>query len=402
MKKYIEDLYKISQKNDRLIVGLMSGTSLDGLDIALCKINGNGRFTKIKLQQFTTVPYDEAFKNELRKLFSKRDIDQQLLVVLNAHIGKLYGTLVNRVLKHWGVKNSEIDLIASHGQTIFHAPTFVHQLDHYDNATLQIGDADHIAVQTGIITLSDFRQKHIASGGEGAPLSVYGDYLIFSDETENRIMLNIGGIANFTWLPNNEFTLSHPCFSTDVGPGNTLMDAFVRKYFDGMAFDANGKLAAIGQINDSLLKQLLSHPFFLKNIPKTIGPELFNLEYLSNAMKNVAGNPSNEDILATLNKFTAAAIIKAICEYTVWDKNCAVYISGGGIHNDTLMRHLAHSSLSKIVFRPSSYLGFNPDAKEAMLFALLANECIAGNGMGIGKNMKGTPDISMGKISFPI
>src|SRR5690606_29098773 len=158
------------------------------------------------------------------------------------------------------------DLIASHGQTIFHAPKHQHRKDGYPNATLQIGDGDHIAMKTGIITLSDFRQKHIAAGGEGAPLAVYGDYLIFSSATENRIMLNIGGIANFTFLPSAHLT---GFFSSDVGPGNTLMDQFIQLKYPGKYYDENAAIASSGKPNSDLLNALLDHPFYKAEFPKT-------------------------------------------------------------------------------------------------------------------------------------
>ena len=163
MNKNIESLYRISNKAERLIVGLMSGTSFDGLDIALCKIKGNGIDTKIELISFETIAYEPDFKEDLKSVFSRRDADLEKICVLNEWIGLKHASMINDCLKKWNYKNSDIDLIASHGQTIYHAPKFLHPGDKFTNATLQIGDGDHIAVKTGIITISDFRQKHIAA-----------------------------------------------------------------------------------------------------------------------------------------------------------------------------------------------------------------------------------------------
>lgn len=398
MKKDIDKLHQIANKEERTIIGLMSGTSLDGLDVALCKIKNSGRKTEIKLENFITVPYSDAFRKEVRKIFSVKEGEIELLVLLHAYIGTMHGKIIKEVLKNWYISANEIDIIASHGQTVYHAPSFLHQRTEYNNATLQIGDGDHIAVETDIITVCDFRMKHIAAGGEGAPLAVYGDYLIFSHETENRIMLNIGGIANFTWLPNEENAAEFPCFSTDVGPGNTIMDAYVQKYIPGMSCDLDGKLAQEGAIHYEVLNELKANTFFSQLIPKTIGPELFNLNYLDNVLKE--RKLSHEDILATLNKFSADSITDAIRQYCPVDRGLTIYSSGGGIHNPVMMKHIKET-LPMIEIKPTSSLGINPDAKEAVLFALLANECLCGSGMQLQANLNGTPDVSMGKICFP-
>ena len=228
--------------------------------------------------------------------------------------------MINDCLKKWNVKKDNIDLIASHGQTVYHAPKSLHQQKKFNNATLQIGDGDHLAVATGIITLSDFRQKHIAAGGEGAPLAVYGDYLVFSKKGENRIMLNMGGIANFTFLSGD--LDASKVFSTDTGPGNTLMDAYMQDHFPGKYFDENGTVAASGKANDDLLAALKDHSFFSQPFPKTTGPELFNTGYLKQAQKKSRTETiSNEDCMATLNRFSADTIVDAI-------KKC--FFRGGG------------------------------------------------------------------------
>jgi len=400
MNQNIDKLYKIAQKEERLIIGLMSGTSMDGLDVALCKFRGSGGNTEVNIIAFETVGFTEDIKDEIRKIFAKSTIDFQQLCMLNPWIGNLHAEIINNCLKKWNVSSEDVDLIASHGQTVFHAPKILHRLEKFPNATLQIGDGDHIAVKTGIITFSDFRQKHCAAGGEGAPLAVYGDYLIFSKRDENRILLNMGGIANFTYLAGN--LDANEVFATDTGPGNTLIDAYVKKHF-GLPYDDNAKIASCGIVNQELLKELKNDKFFEEKsgnvtLPKTTGPELFNLEYLKNAQeKSKTLEHSHEDILATLCRFSAETIAEAILQFK--SNSCKIYGSGGGVHNPLIMSNL-RELLPNFDFQKTDDLGVAGDAKEAVLFATLANEAIAGGQTNFGSR-QGVPSVSMGKISFP-
>ncbi len=398
MNSNIEKLARISALPEKIIIGLMSGTSFDGLDVALCKIKGSGANTQVGLLQFETVAYSPDFKEELKSVFSRRDADLEKVCLLNAWVAIQHAAIVNDCLRKWKMDKNEVHLVASHGQTIYHAPKFLHRREKFPNATLQIGDGDHIAVHTGIITVSDFRQKHIAAGGEGAPLAVYGDYLLFSKKGETRIMLNIGGIANFTYLPASMDAAK--VFSTDVGPGNTMMDAYVQKNFPGKYIDADAAIARKGKINHELLMQLKNHPFFSEEFPKTIGPELFNLSYLQAAMeKSGTVSLAPEDVMATLNRFSADMIAEAI-KRTTGDESISVYTSGGGMHNPLLMENL-QKQLPAAKFETTGALHIPPDAKEAVLFALLANECVCGEKINLGAGRAKVPSVLMGKISFP-
>jgi anhydro-N-acetylmuramic acid kinase len=399
MNSNIEKLYSIASKPERLIIGLMSGTSFDGLDVALCKIKATGGETEVELVKFETSSYQNDFKEELKTIFSRRDADLEKVCLLNEWVAIQHATIINNCLQKWGFSKNDIDLIASHGQTIYHAPKFLHGREKFPNATLQIGDGDHIAVNTGIITISDFRQKHIAAGGEGAPLAVYGDYFLFSKKGENRIMLNIGGIANFTFLPGD--LDGTKIFCTDIGPGNTMMDAFVQKNFNGKYFDEGSAIAKKGKINIDLLKELKKHSFFVGDFPKTIGPELFNLSYLQNAIKKAGiTSLSNEDVMATLNRFSADTTADAIKRCIEKNESYSIYVSGGGMHNSLLMENIK-SQLPGMKFYTTDDLHINPDAKEAVLFALLANECVCGQKINVGKGRNKIPSVTMGKISFP-
>lgn len=396
MNNQISKLAQIAGAPSRIIAGLMSGTSLDGLDIALCKFTGSGLNTKVRILNFTTLPYSQEFKEELKSISFKNNADLQKVTLLNAVIGSYAAQLILATLEAWGYEPETVNLIASHGQTIFHAPFSLHQLASFPNSTLQIGDGDHIAAGTGIITISDFRQKHIAAGGEGAPLAVYGDYLLFSDPTENRILLNIGGISNFTYLPAGR----NPdlVFSTDVGPGNTLMDQYVQLHYPGKYYDKDAAIAKAGKANEALVAALLDHPFFEEPFPRTTGPELFNIAYLNKAQAKCGDIwLSPEDVMASLCEFTAISIVNAI-KKSVTDQSFEVYLSGGGMHNPLLAQKISEGL--GIALQNTSDLGIDPDAKEAVLFALLANECVAGGTTDFG-NRPGIPSITMGKISLP-
>jgi len=395
MNASIGKLHLIASKPERFIIGLMSGTSVDGLDVAFCKFSGHGNSTNMELLQFETVPFDNDYKQEVQSVFSKKLVSLEKLCLLNAWIANQHAAIIVNCLAKWGVDAASVDAIASHGQTIYHAPQSWHGNKKFPNATLQIGDGDHIAVKTGILTLSDFRQKHLAAGGEGAPLAVYGDYLLFSKAGENRIMLNIGGIANFTWLPDS--ITEAGIFSSDCGPGNTMMDGYIQQHFAGKYYDEAAAIAKQGSVNEKLLEKLKSNLFFSQPFPKTTGPELFNQQYLEEALPYTDTlTITHTDIMATLNRFSADTIVDAIKRITGNLLNATVYTSGGGMHNPLLMDNIKEQ-LPGFSFYTTEKLLVNPDAKEAVLFAVLANESIAG-----GKTtIPGNPFISMGKISFP-
>jgi anhydro-N-acetylmuramic acid kinase len=400
VNKNLEALYHLAQKPSRRIIGLMSGTSMDGLDVALCELSGAGESTSVKLLNFHTVDYTDDIKTEIRKVFAKQTIDFQHLALLNEWIGSLHAGMILDCLKIWNITASEVDLIASHGQTVMHAPKILHGQKKFPNATLQIGDGDHIAVKTGIITISDFRQKHIAAGGEGAPLAVYGDYFIFGKRGENRIMLNMGGIANFTYLPAS--MNPEEVFVTDTGTGNTLIDALTRFHFPDHAYDKDAAIARQGNVNQALLSALKSDRFFAQPFPKTTGPELFGLDYVRSAQTvSCTNNISVNDLLATLTRFSAETIADAVLKCvssTRAIKEFHIYTSGGGMHNPLLIGWL--KELLPCPFLETGALGISGDAKEAVLFAVLANEAVSGGQSDFGSR-RGIPSVAMGKISFP-
>jgi anhydro-N-acetylmuramic acid kinase len=387
----IEKIYRIAQQPTRLILGLMSGTSMDGLDMALCQFTGQGTDTKCQVLHFDSVSFDEAFKSSIRAVFAQENIHFPSLSTLNAQIARTHAAIILETLKSWGIKPGEVDLIASHGQTVMHRPDRSGKLPH---STLQIGDGDHLAHVTGIITLSDFRQKHIAAGGEGAPLAMFGDYFLFTKNGEERILLNIGGIGNFTYLPANQDPTK--ILVSDTGPGNTLLDAYIRDHFPGKNFDEDAQIARSGKIDSAFLQNLLDLPFFQESFPKSTGPEYFNLERIG---KMAPANLIPEDFLATLTRFTAESIALAIQHYTGLHQ-AHVYVSGGGARNPLIMEHLKNL-MPGFSILDSAELGIDSAAKEAVLFALLANETLMDPNPSKDRRLGDSPWMTMGKISLP-
>lgn len=442
MNPQLRELVNIASKKKRRIIGLMSGTSMDGLDIALCRLSGSGPDTTFELEAFESISYPGDVYHQLVSFARADCLDPQLLCVWHTWLAHIHADYINRALESWGISATEVDLIASHGQTLYHAPKHKHQLDGMPNATMQIGDGDQIAQKTGIITISDFRQRDTARGNEGAPLAAYGDYLLFSDPGKHRILLNIGGISNFTWLPS--VSAAFPPLSFDTGPGNTLLDAAVRRYFTGMRYDMGGSLAAMGAAHGGLLDELKSHPYFQKEAPKTTGFEVFHLNWVDECMAkaglvleqdtpgavrsdaifsaedkgradgripseqdNLEGDKTADkekhggaavandtiravDLLATLTMLTIDTISDQILKILPPGEPAEVYVSGGGANNNTLMDGLG-SRLDPVPVRRMDDLGVSADAKEALFFAALANELVCGE----------DTRLHLGKISFP-
>lgn len=391
MNLIFEKLYQITQKESRIILGLMSGTSLDGLDLALCQFSGSGKNTRFQLLHFKTKSYSLEEQQILRTILSQSEVNLEKLTLINAWFGRLTAKIILETLQEWGISTETIDAIASHGQTIFHAPKSQHQQEGFPNATLQIGDGDHIAQLTGILTLNDFRQKHIAIGGEGAPLVVYGDALLFFSDTENRVFLNIGGISNFTFLPKGQNTSG--IWASDTGPGNTLIDLAVRHFYPDKKFDVNGEIAQSGTVNQNWIQNWKQHPFFQHGFPKSTGLEVFNADFLEKYTPNWQ-NENPENLIASLSHFTVETIAEAIESET--PSPSKIYISGGGSQNGYLVNSL-QKRLKNYFIALSDELGIHSDAKEAILFALFANETLAGEGL----TFNGLPPVRMGKLSFP-
>jgi len=387
----IEILSKISKKNERRIIGCLSGTSMDGLDIGVCRISGYGFNTRIALDHFSTIAFPVELKDTITEQAFNVMQDMHIVSRLNTALGRWIGESILYQLSEWKCDLGDIDAIASHGQTMFHAPNHT---EPDRSGTFQIGDADQIAQITGKIVVSDFRQKHISHGGEGAPLAPYLDWVMASSEFMHRVLINIGGIANLTFIP------PQPKFNElvfgDTGPGNTLIDRFCALYFN-QPYDASGLIARSGKLHHVLFEKLKSHDYFVKPLPKTTGQEIFSMSWLDACLIEVDVQKSIEpqDVLATLTHLTAWSIAGAV-KPLIQHQNAELYVSGGGAKNDFMLELLEYY-LGKAV-STTAELGMPPDAKESMLFALLANETLCGDGFP-SPNGKGT--ITFGKISLP-
>lgn len=401
MNQSLISLQEIAKKRTRTVIGLMSGTSLDGLDIALCSISGDGSQTKVLLQRYKTLKYSVEQRDYLQKITSVETVSLSDLCYIHTRLAVDFADMVLDTLKEWDISAEEIDCIASHGQTIYHLPARDQKgTEKKLNSTLQIGDGDQLAARTGILTISDFRQKHTANGGEGAPLAALVDRILFSEASESRILLNIGGIANFTLLP-AESNVNTSVTTTDTGPGNTLIDTIVQNYFD-MPFDVDGKIAAKGTVNQDLLQRLLEDPWFKESGSKSTGPEYFNLKWVKNTAERSCINLetiSPEDMVATVTELSARTIAESIDSHADKLPQCAIYVSGGGARNQTLIQRI-QALLPEYDVLNFSDLGFDPDAKEAIIFAVLANEMLTGDGFEI-TTKDGRKKLTLGKISFP-
>lgn len=394
MNKYIDQLCAAAAKESRVILGMMSGTSLDGLDLALCRIHHHGLQTKVELLHHRTLPYTEAQKNMIREVAFKPEAMLDKICLLHAWVADVHAGMVIEALQDWQFPVSSVDLLASHGQTVFHAPDHSGRLSNPAHSTLQMGDGDRLAVKTGIICISDFRQKHIAAGGEGAPLAAYGDFLLFAENDCDVLLINIGGISNLTYIPAGRHF--NRVVSGDTGPGNKIMDTYIQSLPGERSYDKDGQLASGGQIHDGLLAALKADPYFNRPLPKTTGPELFNLSYLRKALNQTEClELPAADIMATLNRFTADTICDAVLNLPVSNKR-KYMITGGGAHNHVLMKQL-----QKQLYGTRMEAPFSTDAKEAILFAILANQCVAGNGTDFGEPAPNLPATGMGKISLP-
>jgi anhydro-N-acetylmuramic acid kinase len=372
-----------------MVVGLMSGTSIDGIDCALVEIKGNGLDTKVNLIEFHNHSISLELKRDILKACSINQSSVDLICRLNFKIGEEFANAVLETCKLAGVSSNDIDLIGSHGQTIYHIPK---------NSTLQIGEPSVIAEKTGIITVADFRVRDVAAGGHGAPLVPYTEYLLYRNSYKTIALQNIGGIGNVTIIPKK--CDINEVYAFDTGPGNMMIDSIVEEITGGkMRFDNEGMLASKGNIHHELLNELMNHPFIRKKPPKTTGREEFGIEYSKKILdKYLKLNVSEMDILTTLTYFTAISISENYKNF-ILPKHIIdeMIISGGGSYNKTLIQ-MIKEELKGIKVMTQEDIGLSSDAKEAVAFAILANEAIYGNTNNLPSVTGANRPVVMGKI----
>lgn len=340
-------------------VGLMSGTSVDGIDAALVSIPDHGPLI-LKATQHQTFP--PAVRNAIQDLMVPGNNEIERAGDLDMQLGKLFAESVQILLRKSGVPAKDIRAIGSHGQTIRHRPRATHPF------TQQIGNPSVITEQTGITTVADFRARDMAAGGEGAPLVPAFHGWFFHKPGINRVILNIGGIANITWLPADA---QGSVLGFDTGPGNTLLDQWMMQNH-GEHYDSGGEWAASGQANERLLASLLSDEYFSKAPPKSTGREYFHLAWLE---QHITGKLAAQDLQATLAELTSRSIVQALSFLPA--KVDEIYVCGGGGHNRHLLARL-QALIPNIPIATTAALGLDPDWVEAVAFAWLAHRTLAG------------------------
>lgn len=347
------------------VVGLMSGTSVDGIDAALVELEPAGDGADWRLVAFQTYPYTRARREEIHGVMA--GTEPAALTRLHARLGEWFAEAVLGICDAAGTPLSAVDLIGSHGQTVWHQPPGAGER----GATLQLGCPATLAERTGIDVVSDFRSRDMAAGGEGAPLVPWADRLLFTAE-RTRVLQNIGGMANLTRLP--PAGSLEPIVAFDSGPGNALMDAAVELATDGAEpYDRDGRWARRGRVDDRLLAELLEHPYFRRPPPKSTGREVFGRAYVRElAARRSPGTEAEwADLVATLTALTARTIADAITRWAPPGPAGEVVVTGGGGRNPVLVRQVA-AALDPVPVRTDDALGLRPDAREAVAFAALA------------------------------
>ena len=395
-------LEQISGKTVRRAVGLMSGTSVDGIDAAVVEIMTVNAGIKVKLCAFDNIPYSGNVRKKIMELFDVNVSTVDKLGYMNFLLGELFAEAALQVIKKAGLEAGDIDFIGSHGQTVYHQPR-VSNKDGYDiRYTVQIGEGAVISARTGIPCVSDFRVADMAAGGQGAPLVPFTEYLLYSDEDKNVLLQNIGGIGNITIIPAGKNM--HKISAFDTGPGNMIIDGLIQKTSKGkLLYDPGGETARKGTVNESLLKRLASNPYFDTVPPKSTGRELFGKDCTEMVYQYMLeNNISNEDGIATVTYFTAWSIADSYRKY-IKPEYSADYIvlGGGGSYNNTLVNYIkTEMSVYNVKTYTQEQLGYSSDAKEAIAFAVLADYTLAAKANNIPGVTGASKAVVMGKISL--
>lgn len=394
-------LAELINKPSRLIAGLMSGTSLDGVDVAIVRIEGKGLESKVELVHYGSTAYDDALRERLKELCSVERSDVAQVCGMNFYMGRVLADATKRIVAQSGLSMDDIDLVSSHGQTIWHIPENDPNDDILIRSTLQIGDLSVIAKETGKPVIGDYRTADMAVGGQGAPLVPYSDYILLRHETKGRIAQNIGGIGNCTAIPAGG--LPEQVIAFDTGPGNMLIDQAVYTLSNGArSYDAGGEWAAEGAADTGFIEQMMSHPYFARPPVKTTGRELFGKAYALDWIGRMQSRGlSDADIVATFTAFTAHSIAQSYRDFVlpVMDAE-EVFVSGGGAHNQTLLRMLGELLRQQRV-TTSDELGISGDAKEAVAFAIFANNTLFGIPNNLPSATGAERPAVMGKLAFP-
>ena len=391
-------LVALMEKPSRLVIGLMSGTSADGVDAALCRITGHGTATKVEQLGFVFDPFDTRVRDEILRLAGGQEATAADFCRINFLLGRLYAETSLRLCRECGVEPKDIDLIGSHGQTLWHIPQPETYLGQTFRSTLQLGECSVLTETFGCPVVGDFRVRDVAAGGLGAPLVPYSEYLIYRSETKCIALQNIGGIGNITCLP--PACKPEEVFAFDTGPGNMVMDAVYGAITHGeKRFDEGGAFAAKGQVHQPLLNLMMDDEYVRRQPPKTTGREYYGPAYVERITAEAKAQClTDEDLMATVTAFTAATIAYSV-EHFFPVKPDELIIGGGGSMNATLLKDIA-TALPACNVMTNEQLGYDSNAKEAVAFAVLANEAIFAGCNNMPSVTGATKGVVMGKISL--
>ncbi|HET8759495.1 MAG TPA: anhydro-N-acetylmuramic acid kinase [Nitrospiria bacterium] len=358
------------------VIGLSSGTSVDGIDAALTEVTGRGSRAKIRLITYRTLAYPRGVRERVLALQSDSTDTLVELCRLNAYLGELFADAAIKLAKAAGVPLRRVGLIGSHGQTVAHQPAPVREGRFRVAGTLQIGEPSVIAERTGVTTVADFRPRDLAAGGQGAPLTALIHHRCFAHARRDRLVVNLGGITNVTWIPAGHVADPSAITAFDTGPGNMLIDGLADRFTRGReTMDRGGRMAASGAVHDRLLASLLTHPFLAKRPPKTTGRETFGRALADRVAADARRlRVAPRDVMATVTAFTARTIADAHARFLrsrARNPALDVIVGGGGVFNATLMAELRRAFPRAGVESMAAH-GVDPKAIEAMAFALLA------------------------------
>lgn len=386
------------EKPSRLVAGIMSGTSADGVDVALCRITGHGTQSEIQQLDFYFQSFTQEVREEILRLASGKQASAEDFCRINFLLGEIYADAVEAMCARRGMDVKDIDLIGSHGQTLWHIPQEETYLGHSFRSTLQLGECSVLAQRIGCPVVGDFRVRDMAAGGLGAPLVPYSEYLIYRSREQCVALQNIGGIGNITCLP-PDCTLED-VFAFDTGPGNMLIDAVYTELTHGEhTYDAGGAYAATGCVHSGLMELLLSDPYLQQKPPKTTGREYYGPAYVKKIMDYAeCQHVSGPDLMATVTDFTAQTIRVSVETFFPVKPNKLI-IGGGGSMNRTLVQFIARA-LPDCQVMTNEDMGLDSNAKEAVAFAVLANEAIFAGANNVPTVTGAGDPVVMGKISL--
>ena len=371
-----------------LCLGMISGTSVDGIDVALVEIDGVAQQATIRTVGFETVPYPAEVRTELLALYDDQRDAVARLCSLDVVVGSCFADAAVTVCERHGIDPASLHVIGSHGQTVWHQPAHDPAIPLSVPSTLQIGEPSVIAAATGAPVVADFRVADMAVGGQGAPLAPYLDWAVFGDAERNRCVQNIGGIGNVTWVPSGGNRDEVIAF--DTGPGNILIDALVTLLSDGAeTFDRDGQYGALGHVDETLMRELMRDPYLQQAPPKTTGREYYGMAQARAWVqeRNLPGDALTGgdtdarqvacDLIATVTAWTAESIVDAYRRFLPAMPD-DVLVNGGGSRNPTLMRMITERLGGGVPVQPTDVVGIDADAKEAIAFALMAHDSLAG------------------------